>query len=224
MDETGKRRAALQNFVDRHGLKVTRWAKDARVSDGAVRDFLTGRNASMTIDTYDKLARAAGRPVTELLGEATGAPPGEIERVSVVGNVQAGLFKEEEEWPPDDRFEVDVPVDGRYRRLLKKALRVAGPSMNQVYPEGSFIVVIDAFELPDWSPRQGQHLVVRRRDRLGLVEHTVKEFRRDEAGRPWLWPRSDHPDFQQPWPLPPAEDGDGSLEVAAIVIGSYRPE
>lgn len=58
-------------------LKIKPWAKDAMVGEGALRNFLNGRTESLTHSTLEKLARAAGATVSELIGEMVGsARPG----------------------------------------------------------------------------------------------------------------------------------------------------
>jgi len=97
--------------------------------------------------------------------------------------------------------------------------------MNEVYPEGSIVVCVNLKDLGR-EPRPGERVIVERHGASGLVEITVKELRRDESGDYWLWPRSTHPAFQQPWkwPQPQDEHSGEDIQVIALVIGSYRPE
>lgn len=102
----------------------------------------------------------------------------------VIGEVEAGVFKDTLEYVPDDQFDIYVPVDPRFRRLNRAALKVRGPSMNLVYPEGSFIVVVPVMELgEDWQPRSGMRVVVQRSNAVGQVEATVKEIEIDSEGK-----------------------------------------
>ena len=76
-----------------------------------------------------------------------------------------------------------------------------------------------------------------------MIEATVKEYVVDDDGQVWLWPRSSHPEYQQPFLLKERIDRDmGSeanstetdnryrevyaddFEIVALVIGSYRRE
>lgn len=229
-DLAQKRRRALRAALEGRGLSVNAAAKYSRISEGTLRNFIAGGDEkSMTLNTYDKLVfglNSRGHDVTigELLGDVPAAKVFGTERVTVIGRVQAGLFAEANELPLEDQFDIDVPLDPRYQRLPKRALKVVGSSMNLVYPEGSFVVVISPFELGiGYQHRNGQKVVVQRRDRLGMYEATVKEFVRDASGRPYLWPRSDDPQFQTPWPYPEGEE-DAEVAIVAVVVGSYRPE
>lgn len=52
----------------RKGLKPTPWARSARVSEGTLRAFLTGKSRSMQTDTLERLAKAADANVSEIIG------------------------------------------------------------------------------------------------------------------------------------------------------------
>ena len=91
--------------------------------------------------------------------------------------------------------------------------------MNLEYPEGSIVICVKFIEL-EAEPESGQRVVVYRHAPDGEIEATIKEFQIDDAGYPWLWPRSTSPEFQEPIKV---NDGD-EIEIVALVIGSYRPE
>ncbi len=146
-----------------------------------------------------------------------------LQAVYVVGEVRAGAFHEAIEWDHSQWSSAPVTYDPRYPRCRQFGLRVSGPSMNQEYPEGSTVVCVSLLELPE-DLKHEDHVIVHRRGPDGLVEATVKELRKDSAGRFWLWPRSYHPEHQQPWPAPdPVDGGDNDdLRITAKVIGSYK--
>ena len=157
--------------------------------------------------------------------------PQPVEPIRVIGEVKAGDFKEALEYCDDDQFDIYVPVPPKYRGLRRYALKVCGPSMNRIYPDGTFIVVIATIDMEEWAPSNGQRVVVHRTNNAGQLEATVKEIEFDRDGHAWLWPRSDHPEFAQPWRVPEAWDGNGDFEehannirITGLVIGSYRPE
>lgn len=151
--------------------------------------------------------------------------------VRVIGQVEAGVFRDALELPYDDQFSIEVPISSAYRSLPRIGLIVRGPSMNRVYPEGTILIVVSVIHLGEsFDPRSGQRVIVQRRNKEGC-EATVKELVIDEDGQAWLWPRSHHPEFQQPWRVPDHHDGDGTvdddndgLRITGLVVGSYRPE
>lgn len=149
-----------------------------------------------------------------------------LRAASVVGAVQAGQWAEALEWPPSERYEVIVPGDPAFAGLPVTALEVRGPSMNRIYPAGTVLICVGAVYLSGYAFGTGDRVIVQRRDRTGLLEATVKEYVLDEGNHAWLWPRSDDPNFQQPWRVPDGDPEDDSedLQITALVIGSYRPE
>jgi SOS-response transcriptional repressor LexA len=172
---------------------------------------------------------------TELLAHIAGEDVGERERpsstggtkaVRVIGAVQAGEWRGAVEWPADQQFEILVPVASIFTGMTLGALQVRGPSMNQVYPEGAYLVCADTISLAGFEVRTGDKVIVQRRSVDDLCEVTVKEYRLDDQGRAWLWPRSDDPEFQQPWRVVPIDqDGDNDdIRITGLVIASYRSE
>lgn len=157
--------------------------------------------------------------------------PYPITQVTVIGEVEAGFFRESLEMAPDEQFQIHIVTDPRYKGLPKIGLRVRGPSMNEIYPEGSCLICVPIIHLgPQYIPTSGQRVIVERHNPLNADEFdvTVKEIVYDDDNNAWLWPRSMHPEYQQPWkvPLNDTEDGDGRdmIRISALVIGSYRPE
>jgi len=54
-----QRRQALQAFIDRTGLKVSPWEKEAGLGDGTLRKFMDKVSHTLTDRTYQRLAAAA---------------------------------------------------------------------------------------------------------------------------------------------------------------------
>lgn len=140
-------------------------------------------------------------------------------RIPVVGDVQAGVWLEavaRETYEVDEYLAIDV---AGYESARLRAMRVVGPSMNRVYPPGRFVVIADPAEA---GIRVGDHVVVERRKNT-LTEITLKEYVEEPDGRIALWPRSDHPDFQEPFYLRSREelDQDG-VSIIGVVVADYR--
>lgn len=168
--------------------------------------------------------------LARLLAEVSPAPahPDERRRVTaipIVGAVQAGEWIEAVEWDSEERSALWVPVDKRLPQVPRKAYEVRGTSMNLIYPPGSFVICVPTIET-GIQPKAGSHVLVQRRDRTGLFEVTIKELVIDGDNRPWLWPRSNDPQFQAPLSLPtPAEhDDNDDVVMSGLVIASYRVE
>lgn len=71
-----------------------------------------------------------------------------LRTVPVLGAVQAGIFSEAIEWPQNEHYGMNVPVDDGYPAHLRRyGLEVKGESMNKIFPNGSLVYVIDFWDL-----------------------------------------------------------------------------
>ena len=142
----------------------------------------------------------------------------------IVGEVRAGAWLEAAEWRESDRMPISVPIDPAYERLPRFGVIVRGPSMNELYPEGTVLICVRLMDLGR-EPEDGERVVVFRTRPDGLVEATAKEYRLIN-GRAELHPRSTDPRYQAPTPLLDGTRDQEGIEITihAVVIGSYRPE
>jgi SOS-response transcriptional repressor LexA len=185
----------------------------------------------LRFDIAERFARALvdeGNPritrseVLILAGPAAGVNPistsANAIKVQVVGAIQAGVWREGLEWPPDEQYAISVNIDPRYPIARYTGLEVRGTSMNKTYTEGTVLVCISAIE-HRVEPKSGQNVIVRRRNRQGEFEHTVKELEILDNGDLLLWPRSDDPAYKKAlgWHPGDVEEQDDLL-VTGIVI------
>jgi SOS-response transcriptional repressor LexA len=212
-----EKRDILRTFINERGVKIAQWAKSAGVGKNSIYNFLNGYSDDLDPRTYAKLARAAEVPSHRLTGDIP--EPQSPTSIWVVGQIEAGAFKDAIEWDRSKWYAVDVPVPARFRKK-SKALEVRGPSMNMEYPEGSVVVWVDQL---DFRPaRDGDHVVVYSYAADDGIEATVKELRIAE-GREWLWPRSHHPAHQTPIDVANPPENVRRIEIQGIVLGGYRP-
>lgn len=221
MQDQDRRRDALRAFIAERNLTVNGWAKAASIPESTLRAFLNGTTKAMTLRTYERLARAAGVEVDELLKRQ---PPKEIEfrQIDVIGAVQAGawvvaLERDREAW-----YGVRVPLDPRYAGFKQFGLEVAGDSMNEIFPHGTVVACVSLIDLGR-DPLPGEKVVCLRRGPDDQFEATIKELRVLPDGSWWLWPRSTNPDFQTPWQLKAPGDGDQNDDIilTALVVGGW---
>ncbi|MBI1682349.1 LexA family protein [Caulobacter hibisci] len=141
-----------------------------------------------------------------------------VRRIPVVGDVEAGVWREtvaRETYDISDFLPLDVQG---YEQAKLRAMRVLGPSMNRFYPPGRFVVVADPAEA---GLHDGDHVIVERR-RGSMTEITLKEYVVEPGGRIALWPRSDHPDFQEPIYLRSSDESDqDGAAVTGVVVADY---
>ncbi|NIA72301.1 helix-turn-helix domain-containing protein [Pelagibius litoralis] len=226
---SGHKRAVVA-FMKARDLKAADWSRRANVSSSALYNLLNDRSDTLHDATLKKLARAENVSVSQLTGDLDSSQSLTFPAIEVRGAVNAGVWREAAEWPPGDWERMYVPVAKPYKDAAF-GLTVQGPSMNSVYPDGTILVCVSLYNYGR-DLEAGDKVIVHRRSPEGTVEATVKEFQIDDTGHVWLWPRSNHPAHQQPIPMPNGKafddaalesDGD-SIQISAIVLGSYRPE
>lgn len=197
------------------GLSQTELGVRMGVPQSVVSDWETGKLQSWR-DVAEKLAFTLGKPK----GYFAASPSYLVntQGIEVVGEVQAGVFRAALEFPPEDRTMIPIVTVLGYEKVQQVGLKVVGPSMDLLYPDGSYVIVVSVY---DTDVRNGDRVVVYRQQGE-LREATIKEVRVEADGRIALWPRSTHPDFQEPIYLSDT-DQDGP-EIAYVVVGCYNQE
>ena len=66
--EIGRQREAFRAFMVARHLRPTEWARAAGIPAGEILGFLTGKSRSITPQSAEKLARAAGCAPEDLFG------------------------------------------------------------------------------------------------------------------------------------------------------------
>lgn len=132
--------------------------------------------------------------------------------VRIIGVVEAGVWREAFELPPEEQQTYPCPALPGYENVEVFGLQVKGPSMNKLYPDGSVVLCV---RVPDVEPRAGDIVVVSAK-RGDLLEATLKELRVDKKGKTSLWPQSTDPKYQKP--IYPEMVGAESVDVIGIVV------
>lgn len=221
-----KRLAELGNRPDGPKKNKLGLAHHLKVQPSRITEIIKGER---------KIAGREVRPLAEYLewpektvmDYITPGPlrPVPLGSIMVKGAVEAGAWREAIMWAESEWRLAPIAADGRFPEEKQFGLEVRGPSMNELYPEGTILVCIGILDYAR-DPTSGKKVIVQCRRSDGRIEATVKELRQDAAGKYWLWPRSSDPAFQQPWPIPKPNDFDDNddIRIMAVVIGSYRPE
>jgi len=165
-----------------------------------------------------RLARLAGIEPHDWLG-IVGLGETEItgRRIPVVGALQAGQWRDAVAYPEDDQRWIEAPLPPEFQRYDIQAFDLVGPSMNRVYPDGTIVYIASTQSYR--APENTDRVLVIRRNNLGLVEATLKEYVVGEDGKKWLWPRSHHPEHQAPLEYVKGSDGD-EITVTGIVVAA----
>ena len=197
------------------------------------------REPSTTANQVSRLEtgeRALTQDWIQLIADALGCEPGNLlssastigdnslalETVPIIGEVQAGAFKEIEYlvWDEERVVQIAIPSPTKYPGARRFGLVVRGSSMNQRYSDGDILICVRIADI-DSKPAVGSRVIVYRTRTDDEIEVTCKKIaaKNDEV---WLVPESDDPEFQAPIKL---DDGSGSrVCIHALVVGSYRSE
>lgn len=207
------------------GLNQAEFAEELGVAQGSISKWESGRETPR-IENLRRIAEKYDIPVGDLMGiteehEFRSDDDYGGLAATVVGPVQAGLWREALEWEDGERFRVHLPQKQALEGLNLVGFLVRGPSMDLVFPDGSIIVAV--WSLDKFAPQDGDYVVIERVRADGMVEATLKELRFDAEGRPWAWPRSRSPLFQQPIDLA-GDDTVSEVRVIGIVVASIRFE
>lgn len=145
------------------------------------------------------------------------AESGEVVELPVLGTSHAGDWRDisvmDDIAEPDT---INVVRDQRFKGAKQYALRVAGDSMDRLFPDGSYVIVVD-FADSGLSLKPGMVVHVEQRmSGTSLVETTIKEVGADLKT---LLPRSSNAKH-----LPVILDGDEATEVVVrgIVTGVFH--
>lgn len=141
-------------------------------------------------------------------------------RVPVVGAVQAGAWVEQvmSVDAGDDTPDWVYYDEPQYKRAKLFALDVRGPSVNRYYPEGCRVICAMPHEA---GVREGD-FVVAQRQRNDLYETTLKQVQLGADGGVELWPRSTHPDHQEPIIVNNLADAQEGVSIIGVVIAKYE--
>lgn len=196
-----KLRMHPQNVRDqeagRRGLKPEAAATYAKAYGVSLEWLLTGKEK----DTTNHLPKNA-LPLTSL---------------PVVGTVEAGAWREVPEVDIEPDEHIPVVPDPRYPGLEQFALKVSGESMNLEYPDGSYVICIEAINT---ELRTGAHVIVEAIKPDGTREATIKELV-IKGNKRELWPRSSDPRYQKPVIMNGTPQGI-DYQITGVVVGDYK--
>lgn len=199
-----------------------------------VRDIFRVDKRVPLLATVIDLATAMGREPSEFIGASLGRTD-TSDWLRVVGEVEAGVFREQAEWSPADWYEVEVGASdhpGEHSGLV-----VRGRSMDKVLPPGTVLRCVPVIGL-GIDIESGDYAIVERKEGA-LTETTVKRLDRNKAGEWSLVAESTLPEFSSPVFIGKPKDDEemvfdighegspelkfGEVRVRALVIDAYLP-
>lgn len=197
-------------------------AKALKLPPARITDLLAGER-TLSAAEIRPVADYLEWPAQIVLSYVTGGRVQEIPLnwVMVVGAIEPGVWREGLTWPHQKWYPSPLAPDQRYKHLRQFALEARGRANDELYPQGSIVLCVKLSDLGK-KPRSGERVIVERRSASG-VEIIARELRHDEDNGLELWPQTADPSLQKPR-KPRAVRHDTSIEIAALVIGSYQPE
>lgn len=205
------------------GKPFTRRSLSLKASNGRnpdlVRDLMRVNDRKPTLETAAGICQAVGVDLSTVVRGVQAATEAD-EWMTVCQAVQAGVWREEVDWPADDRFEVKVgvPVEEgeRYGAVVE------GRSMDRVLPPGTVLECVKL--IGSDIDVQDDDLVIVERVQGALRELTCKRLSRRPDGEYELRAESTLPEFGEPIPIgspDPEHWGDDETRIVAVVIRAH---
>ncbi|WP_062119263.1 S24 family peptidase [Sphingobium sp. MI1205] len=157
------------------------------------------------------------------ISEALRAASGEPQRyfLTVEGTVEAGVWREQSEWPESERYDIEVGPPP-FKDAKRMAVKMTGHSMDLTIPPGSDLEVL-WIKFTNITPVPGD-LVIVERHRHDLVELTCKRL--DVEGSEYvLRAESSRPEFQEVIRVGSASLDlvtDDGVQIVGIVLSSQQ--
>lgn len=213
-------------IIRRMSFNLKQIRKSKKVGQKALADALNVSVAQVSrletgvsqpnLEQLNIMANTLNVSLSELLTNTPSFLP-----IKVVGAVEAGVLKESMNWEPERHYVINLPLPDIYKMVKPFALEVRGPSMNKRYPEGSILVCASLYNLNE-ELRDNKRYIIEKTVDGGDHETTVKLVKIDDNQDVWLWPESNHPEFQAPTKLN-GKDGE-EIRILARVLGTYQME
>jgi transcriptional regulator with XRE-family HTH domain len=204
----------IKELRESRGLTLAQLADRVGTSHATIQRLESGK-MRLNQDWIDKISAALNVQLSEIFGEIVPATP---DGLPVLGEVQAGVWRETEVADEPKHAPLPIGLDPRYSGKRQFALVVRGESMNRIVQDGAYIVCVTWADLGR-APRDNDLVVVERR-RDGMVETTVKRIKLQDK-KVWLMPDSHDPRWQTPIVLDGGMEND-EIVITALVVGKYE--
>lgn len=214
--------ARLRKRLKDLGWSQQRLAEESSLPFGTVQNiFKSGRTTDPYASTLLAIARAVDRDPRWLSGDIDNEGPALKSDgptlLPIRHRVRAGSFREKDQ----DEYLGDgpAPVPDAFQGLRQWWEIVEGDSIDEIYPAGALIRVVDADDI-SYVARPGD-LVVVERTRDGLTERSVKEIVM-HGDRPFARAKSRNPRWNGEIELTPGASAD-EVRVAGLVLDAFLP-
>lgn len=213
--DAGKTQQQLATYCDVSRSAVSQWESGATVPS---MDNVNKAATFLHVDSYQLLT---GKVALNVEGDNNKTGGVALERVPVVSEAEAGVWREIETLESADPDYIEMPIDARYPGLPRRAVRVTGDSVSEVIGDGGYAIYVQISDLGR-DPENGEIVIADRiRHQGGLIERTIKEYRVN-GKHPELWPRSKNARHKGPISLSDKKSDDLEVKIVGIVIGKFE--
>lgn len=195
-----------------------------------INKYLRGDIEQPRGDVLDTLARTIKRPLLwlrdgiEVAQSELTLMPGRMVAAQVVGRVEAGTFREVDEFDQSEPVLISVPPDERFPHARQIVFDVSGDSMNNLRPrpimDGDRVIAVAYEDVANEAVLRDAMVVIVERTRDGghTREWSVKQVELYE-GRTEFHPRSTNPKHK---PIVVERDAEADDGTRVEVIGLVR--
>lgn len=206
----------IKEYRQRAGLSQAALAAKAGTTQPQIRRLESGQR-TLTKSWAERLAPHLHVSPQDLIFSESDDVEREVVGLQVLGTVRAGDWLDISIMDEVERGIIQVARDPRFPHAQQYALRVSGDSMDQIFPDGCFVTVVN-FADTGLAFRGGMIVHVEQNmSRTTLVETTLKEISPDKQ---FLLPRSSNPSHK---PIPISGTEMTTIEVKGIVTGKWEP-
>jgi transcriptional regulator with XRE-family HTH domain len=156
--------------------------------------------------------------------------------VPVVGEIHWGYWSDKIEWDQQDQFFIQIPTVPDWPAIEIAGFVVKDDSADNLYPQGSvvFAAVIpgtvwppsppdlqsSAYKPELITPNHDDLVIVQRKDRERLVEHTIRQFYVSSEGETYLTSVASNPKYTS-W-SPSRAKAVSEPRIIGVIVASFR--
>jgi transcriptional regulator with XRE-family HTH domain len=228
----------IREIRKRLGLTQAAFAKLLETTQGTVSRWESGDQIPETHFLVQIGKLGGADPIAAQLAAASAVlgKPDWGRPVPVIGEIQWGYWSEKIEWDQQDQFIVQIPTVPDWPAVEMAGFVVKDDSADNLYPEGSvvFAAVIpgtiwqpsppdlqsSAYKAGLVAPKHDDLVIIQRKDRERLVEHTIRQFYVSSEGETYLTSVASNPKYTS-W-SPSRAKAVSEPSIIGVIVASFR--
>lgn len=165
----------LEQAREELGWSKKKLARESGIPYANINKYLDGKILQPRGNVMEKLAEAVGKSILWIrdgldVEEETTVrlAPGRMTVAAVIGRVEAGYFREVDEFDQSERELINVPPDPRFPHARQLVFDVSGESMNDLKPRA----ILDGDRIVGVAYEDVEHEAILRDGMIVVVERT----------------------------------------------------